>query len=109
MIASNTASDIWSQSLSGWPSVTDSEAKWVRGELAKEDMFSTRSKPSKFVRLSWSAVRRLSPVLPRVQILALLIGQHIDRDAHAVELELGDLAIDLFRHVVDLLPELGVI
>jgi len=31
--ASSTASDIWSQSLSGCPSVTDSEVNTVRGEV----------------------------------------------------------------------------
>ena len=35
MIASSTASEIWSHILSGWPSVTDSEVKKNFGELAK--------------------------------------------------------------------------
>ena len=35
MIASSTASEIWSHILSGCPSVTDSEVKKNFGELAK--------------------------------------------------------------------------
>src|SRR5205085_2634238 len=34
-MASSTASDTWSHSLSGWPSVTDSEVKSRRGEFIK--------------------------------------------------------------------------
>jgi hypothetical protein len=35
MIASKTASEIWSHTLSGWPSVTDSEVKKYFGEVMK--------------------------------------------------------------------------
>src|SRR3972149_11715353 len=33
--ASTTASETWSQSLSGWPSVTDSDVNRSRGEVMK--------------------------------------------------------------------------
>ena len=33
--ASSTASEIWSHTLSGWPSVTDSDVKRLSGELLK--------------------------------------------------------------------------
>src|SRR5579883_2291609 len=90
MIASSTASEIWSQSLSGWPSVTDSEVNRSRGDRMK-------------VRLLMEGLllsRRSRPGFPRSQVPLLFGGQLVDLDPHRLKLQLGDLGVDLNRHIV---------
>src|SRR5262249_4107459 len=41
-------------------------------------------------------------LVPRGEVLSLLLGQRVDLDAHRRQLEAGDLAVDLLRHRVDL-------
>src|SRR4051812_1003274 len=47
--------------------------------------------------------------LPAIEILALLLGQRVERDAHGLELERGDPLVDLLGHVVDALLELAAL
>src|SRR6187551_1506808 len=51
-------------------------------------------------------VRRLSALVPRSQVLRLLLGERIDLDPFRLKLEAGDLAIDLLGHDVHLRLEL---
>src|SRR3954468_20736209 len=53
--------------------------------------------------LMWPGLRAL---VPRSQVLRLLLGELVDLDAHGLELEAGDLTIDVLRHDVDLRLEL---
>src|SRR5262245_36611864 len=47
------------------------------------------------------SVPGLGPLVPRGEVLRLLLGQPVDVDAHGLELEAGDLVVDLARDVVD--------
>src|SRR5581483_8971750 len=87
MIASSTASEIGSHILSGWPSVTDSEVSVSEGAVMNVVVIS----------MSFLCAR-----FPGGQILPLLVGERVDRDAHRRELQAGDLVVDLVRHRVDL-------
>src|SRR3954470_15054950 len=50
--------------------------------------------------------RGLRALVPRGQVLGLVIREGVDLDAHGRELEPRDLAVDLLRHDIDLLLEL---
>src|SRR5579883_1132530 len=84
-IASSTASEIWSATLSGWPSVTDSLVKSRRYAIV------------------------LRPLAPGCHVLDLLGRERIDVDVHRCELEFGDLFVDVLGNVVDFLFERPVI
>src|SRR5580658_10636719 len=77
-IASSTASEIWSATLSGCPSVTDSDVN-----------------------------KRLYAILgtfaPRGHVLDLFGRRGVDRDAEGGQLELGDFFVDVVGDGVDLL------
>src|SRR5215471_13502 len=47
--------------------------------------------------------RALGPLVPRGEVLGLLVGELVDCDAHGLEIEPRDLVVDLLRHRVDLL------
>src|SRR5262245_11742837 len=49
-------------------------------------------------KCGWS----LRALVPRGEVLRLLRGQLVDRDAHRLELEACDLVVDVLRDVVDL-------
>src|SRR5690242_7323458 len=51
----------------------------------------------------------LGPYFPRGQIFLLLLGEFVDLDAHARQLQAGDLLVDRRRHGVDELLELLVV
>src|SRR6185295_15245705 len=88
--ASRIASETWSQSLSGWPSVTDSEVKKSCGDCINE------------VGISGS-------LLPGRKIARLLIGKLVDRNAHGFELERGDLAIHFLGEGMDAVGKLALV
>src|SRR6202011_2810768 len=77
-IASRTASEIWSASLSGCPSVTDSEVN----------------------RRRYAMLRSLTP---RRHVLDLFWRRRVDADSERGELELCDFLVDVVRDRVDLL------
>src|SRR5215471_13552851 len=76
--ASSTASETWSASLSGCPSVTDS--------LVKRRLYGT-----------------LRSLAPRCDIFDLFRRHRVDLDAHRRQLETRNLFVDLDGNVVDLL------
>src|SRR5205814_1587259 len=43
--------------------------------------------------------------VPRGEVLRLLLAELVDRDAHRLELQAGDLLVDLHRHRIDLVLE----
>src|ERR671936_1696942 len=43
----------------------------------------------------------LGSFVPRGQVARLLLGELVDLDAHRLQLQAGDLAVDLLRHWVD--------
>src|SRR6186713_2567273 len=49
---------------------------------------------------------KLGALVPRSQVLRLLLGERVDLDPFRLELEAGDLAIDVLGDVVDLRLEL---
>src|SRR5439155_17100161 len=49
---------------------------------------------------------RSRPFVPRGEVLRLLLGELVDRDLHRLELQAGDLGVDLRRHRIDLPLEL---
>src|SRR5215204_3667261 len=55
----------------------------------------------------WSRKARLRPLVPRGKVLLLLRCQHVLLDAHRVELQACDLAVDVLGHVVHLPLEGG--
>src|ERR687892_20264 len=69
-----------SQSLSGWPSVTDSEVKGTD---------------------RWAFTTDLGPGLPRLRVRRLLRRELVNMNAHAEELQASDLAVDLLGNRVD--------
>src|ERR1700684_3141075 len=79
-IASRTASEIWSATLSGCPSVTDSDVNSRRYAM-------------------------LGAFAPAGHVLHLLGCRRVDRDPERGELELRDLFVDVVRNRVDLLLE----
>src|SRR5579884_3307658 len=79
-IASRTASEIWSATLSGWPSVTDSDVNRRRYAM-------------------------LGAFAPAGHVLELLRRRRVDRDAERGELELRDLFVDVVGHRVHFLLE----
>src|SRR5439155_18245052 len=84
MTSSRTASATASHSMSGCPSVTDSDVKRRRSS-------APISLPS-----------RLRPGPPGQGVGELLRRHRIDGDAHALQLEAGDLAIDIVGDVLHL-------
>src|SRR5581483_6847545 len=87
---SRTASEIWSQILSGWPSVTDSDVKSRLGESMNVLLLGISVAPSPLS----------GTLFPGSQVLLLLVGQVVDTDAHRFELQPGDLTVDLLGHDV---------
>src|SRR6187455_2904236 len=49
------------------------------------------------------------PFLPRADVARLLVGHGIQLHTQRLQLEAGDLAIDLLRHRVDLWRQLGML
>src|ERR671919_2381956 len=84
--SSRIASATASQSLSGWPSVTDSEVKGTD---------------------RWAFTTDLGPGLPRLRVRRLLRRELVNMNAHAEELQASDLAVDLLGNRVDARLELG--
>src|SRR5438270_9047080 len=85
-IASRTPSEIWSHSLSGCPSVTDSAVKndfgfFIKSLIMGSDLLSILNQP-------------LRARLPRVQVFILLRSQRIEAHAHSMELEARNLFVD---------------
>src|SRR5262249_4862599 len=62
-------------------------------------------------RVAYPAARispfSLGPLVPGREVLRLLFRQLVDRHAHRLELEPGDLAVDLLRDRIDLALQLG--
>src|ERR1700676_2071256 len=85
MMASRTASEIWSASLSGCPSVTDSLVKSLRYAIG------------------------LRSFRPGRHVLLLFRRERVDFDAERRQLETRDLFVDPFGHRVDLLLQLAVV
>src|SRR4051812_31041462 len=50
---------------------------------------------------------RSGALVPRGEVVGLLLRELVDLDAHRLELETGDLLVDLRRHGVDLAVELA--
>src|SRR3990170_2565467 len=86
--SSRTASDTWSQSLSGCPSVTDSLVK------------SSRSLAMKLVVIG------LGPRLPLYGVLGLGRGHRVDLHPHGRQLHLRDLLVEVGRDAVHVRLEL---
>src|SRR4029077_9323394 len=74
MIASRTASEIWSLTLSGWPSVTDSEVK--RCSFSASGLIGMAGKPRESVRWSRASIRAAA---------AAAVGHEVDHQRHALE------------------------
>src|SRR3990172_4315529 len=104
MIASRSASEIWSQSLSGCPSVTDSEVRNSDGAVMNVesliDHFLVPLLVSRFPFLA-SGLPPSRAFFPARKVRALLVRQLVDADAEGGELEARDLLIDLARDGVD--------
>src|SRR3990172_5811077 len=127
---SRMASEIWSQSLSGWPSVTDSDVRKSDGAVMKVvllilDSLSFARGPFRLARWSQETVPAdlqvcrpgrepcgYAPLasrfplpsrafLPAREVRALLVGQLVDAHAERGELQPSDLRIDLVRDGVD--------
>src|SRR5438105_4769782 len=56
--------------------------------------------PSTHVRRVGPKINALSPLLPRREVLLLLLGQGVDGDPHRAQLELRNLGVDVVRHVI---------
>src|SRR6266849_8311274 len=98
-IASSTPSEIWSQSLSGCPSVTDSLVKKAFGLFMK--LLKVGWSPSLKTEKAKTEKACLGAGLPGVEVLVLLSGEGVDTDAHGVQLEAGDLFVDCGGQGVD--------
>src|SRR5215204_5094781 len=90
---SSTASEIWSQILSGCPSVTDSEENSRLGAVMNVSDIGPHPLLS-------------GTLVPGCEILLLLGGQRVNGDAHGRKLQPRDLAVDRLRNDVDLVLEL---
>src|SRR6476469_221165 len=53
------------------------------------------------------SARGLGPLVPRGEVAGLLLRELVDLDAHGLELEARDLAVDLRRHRIYLAVELA--
>src|SRR5205823_11166996 len=98
-IASSTPSEIWSHSLSGCPSVTDSLVKNAFGFFMKLLKVGLLPSLRIFIRVSthssvgglqarqrsYESIRVLCTRLPRIQVFILFGGEGIDANAHGVE------------------------
>src|SRR5438270_12481261 len=100
-MASRTASETWSASLSGWPSATDSEVKSdIRAYLTEPPTPARRPlRPAAAPGARLGEVR-LRPFLPGVDVLLLLRGEGVDGNPHRLQLQPGDVGVDLMRDVV---------
>src|SRR3954468_22295935 len=106
MTASSTPSEIWSATLSGWPSVTDSEVNrysfsasgWFIGERVAAAVHAARPSSALLLasvivdheRHALEAVALAQPVLEEEAVVAReesLVG-HLDREARRARLEL---------------------
>src|ERR1700733_10534975 len=74
MIASRTPSEIWSLTLSGWPSVTDSEVK--RCSFSASGLVGMAGKPRESVCWSRASIRSAA---------ATAVGHEVDHQRHALE------------------------
>src|SRR5579871_885153 len=99
---SRMASLIWSHSLSGWPSVTLSLVKNDLGLVIKLLMCAGGcSKPASSLRnshvhsISHAAGAPSGTRFPGRQVLLLFWRQGVDLDAHADQLEPGNLLVDV--------------
>ena len=87
----------------------------ARGRRCTTGRRRSRACPGGSRALSYAARRRrgrggtmgspLGSLVPARQVVRLLVGELIDLDAHRLELEPRDLAVDLLRHTVDLALE----
>src|SRR6266550_20018 len=82
--SSSMPSDTWSQSLSGWPSVTDSLVKRTRSVDMKDSGIGS------------------GPCFPRPRVLGLRGCHFVDLHSHGLELAACDLFVQVARHRVDL-------
>src|SRR5712692_4246634 len=82
--ASSTASETWSHSLSGWPSVTDSLVKSI-GCVDRDELLTGSG-----------------PRLPRLRVRRLLFGHRVDLHTHRGDLVARDGLVELAWHRVDL-------
>src|SRR2546422_5091104 len=82
--SSSMPSDTWSQSLSGWPSVTDSLVKRTRSVDMKDSGIGS------------------GPCFPRPRVLGLRGCHFVDLHSHGLELAACDLFVQFARHGVDL-------
>src|SRR3954468_22248123 len=107
MTASSTPSEIWSATLSGWPSVTDSEVNrysfsesgWFIGERVAAAVHAARPSSALLLatvvvdheRHSFAPLALAQPVLQEEAVVAreeALVGD-LDREARRARLELG--------------------
>src|SRR4051812_31460774 len=107
MTASSTPSEIWSATLSGWPSVTDSEVNrysfsasgWFIGERVAAAVHAARPSSALFLasvivdheRHALEAVALAQPVLEEEAVVARQepLVRDLDREARRARLELG--------------------
>src|ERR671937_827379 len=75
--ASSTASEIWSASLSGWPSVTDSEVKRYRRPMVRRIIAADRGRPGMASRVRRPAQQGGEPVADGAG--QLLLGPFLER------------------------------
>src|SRR3954467_6714163 len=90
---------------SSQPSTQGTRMRWALEEMGKN---SARPWTMPRTMAWWIGMRevQLRPFLPRCKVLLLLGRELVDLDAHGLELEPGDLAIDLGGNRVHLLLEL---
>src|SRR2546428_175252 len=82
--SSSMPSDTWSQSLSGWPSVTDSLVKSTRSVDMKDSGIGS------------------GPRFPRPRVFRLRGRHRVDLHSHGLELTARDLFVQFARDRVDL-------
>src|SRR5215204_4319380 len=107
--ASSTASDTWSQSLSGCPSVTDSDVSRIDGDVIKvvdiETPCVVRAPPAMCAHRApgdgASAAGALRATFPRREIRFLFGRERVDADSHRDQFQPRNFAVDLLRHIVD--------
>src|SRR5438067_2462622 len=100
----------WSATSKARPGSSHPSTQGTRMRWALEEMGKNSARPWTMPRMMawWIGMRevQLRPFLPRCKVLLLLGRELVDPDAHRLELEPGDLAIDLRRHRIHLLLQL---
>src|SRR5438067_8165298 len=100
----------WSATSKARPGSSHPRTQGTRMRWALEEMGKNSASPWTMPRTMawWIGMRgvQLRPFLPRCKVLLLLGRELVDLDAHRLELQSSDLAIDLRRHRVHFLVQL---